>query len=171
MLELRHHAAFKIAVLLLSIAIVASGCSSPRKRAADPDAVTAPMVVSDLDGKPFDIGAVLDGGETVALVFWRPNCAACRNEADALAAAARENDGSVRFFGVVAGRERIFDSASIRKTSNDWGLGYPSLRDGDLSLMNLLGVSMTPTIVIIDPTRTVRYQSHRPPTNWTAYTD
>ncbi len=159
-----------IVLALAAVVLATSGCGSPQKRPHDPDTVTAPMVVSDLDGKPFDIGAVLDRGETVALVFWQTTCGACQNEADTLSAAARANEGTVRFFGVVPGSERIVESATIRKTSDDWGLAYPTLRDRDLSLMNLLGVSMTPTIVIVDPTRTVRYQSHRPPSNWSAYT-
>lgn len=155
--------------LWLSLALLA-GCAAPRPGpAAGPGAGDAPLAVTDLDGGRHDLEQALERGEHVALVFWQTWCASCREEAPAVAAAAREHGQGLRFVGVVPGRDDVVDDAEVRATIAAWGYGgFPQVRDRDLRLTRLLDVRGTPTIVVLARGRRVLYRGHRPPASWQA---
>ena len=147
------------AILLASL----GGCAST---GSGNGAADYPIVASTLDGDPYDIGARLDAGETVALVFWQTGCPHSKEAAPDLVAAAAENGERITFLGLVPGPARVIPSDSIRQKAAEWSIPYPTLRDADLALYNLFGVGGTPTIVVIDSDRTVRYRSSQLPRSW-----
>jgi thiol-disulfide isomerase/thioredoxin len=151
--------------LLLLLGVAA--CQSAPTAAAPshlPDDVS--LAVTDMDGVERDLDATLAQGR-VALVFWQTWCASCREEAPHLIRAAREHTG-IEFVGVISGPDDAVDDNAVRKAAADWGLPYPQVRDRKLELTRGLGVTVTPTIVVLGAGREILYYGHQPPADWAA---
>lgn len=149
-------------VIILTASVLVTGCASTGGGAS------YPILATTLEDELYDIGTHLNNGETVALVFWQTGSERCKEEAPRLAAAARENGENITFLGIVPGPARVIPADRILEKANAWGLSYPTLRDPDLALYNLFGVTGTPTIIVIGPDRELRYKSSTVPGNWAA---
>jgi thiol-disulfide isomerase/thioredoxin len=127
------------------------------------------FVVADMNGAEHDLGASLQEGQTVALIFWQTWCGSCRKEAPELARAAAEYGGRIRFLGVVPGKDETVDDDKVRAAAKDWGYTFPQVRDRDLALSKRFGVTGTPTIVVLGSDQKVLFNEHRAPKSWAAY--
>lgn len=103
----------------------------------------------------------------IVLVFWQSWCSSCVAEAPELARAAREHP-EFDFYGIVSGPEGRVDELAVGVLAAELELPYPNLRDTSLALTEGLGVTGTPTIVVLGPDRRVRYDGHEPPADWAA---
>lgn len=169
------HACLPLALTALAVGALLSGCAGPTPSSGAPgDTLSAgsplppglPGAAADLEGKQHDLDSVLAAGRPVALIFWQTWCVSCLREAPGLAEAARRLDGKIAFYGVVSGPDEAVDVQKIREIVKTNGLPYPQLRDRDLRLTDALGVTGTPTIIVIGTDRKVRYTGHRPPESW-----
>jgi len=93
-----------------------------------------------------------DHGHVVVLNFWGSWCTVCRQEAPALAIAARQfKPSGVQFVGV----DVEDNTASAKAYMQQYGLPYPSLKDpGDLiaaEFNQLIPVSALPSTLVISP--------------------
>jgi len=151
--------------ILLPLALIAAGCTTPAGLRSSP---IPPLSVElhDLRGRPYQVGDHLAKGSTVALVFWQSWSDGCAEAAPELARAARERGDSMRFFGVVPGPDSVVDPDDVRRTAAQWGFEFPTLRDRDLAVTNLLGVTGTPTLVVLDPSGRIRYRGRSVPPEW-----
>ncbi len=143
------------------LTVVAGGCAAPPRAEVDRE---TPLRLVDTDGAPQDLDAILAGGKNVALVFWQTWCKPCRNEAPALAHAAKLHGDAIRFVGVVPGS---VDQAEVVATAKEWGLTYPQVIDGDLALTTRFDVDGTPTLVVLGPGRKILHHDHHVPEDWT----
>jgi cytochrome c biogenesis protein CcmG, thiol:disulfide interchange protein DsbE len=85
-------------------------------------------------------------GFPVVLNFWASWCGPCRDEAPALAAAAREHRGRVVFLGV-----DVQDFASdARSFLQKYRVPYASVRDGDGSVYDAYGLTGVPETYYLD---------------------
>jgi peroxiredoxin len=111
--------------------------------------LTMPFVSGGtLTGGKLNLAA--DRGHVVVLNFWGSWCSVCRQEASALAAAARQFAPSgVRFVGV----DVADNSASARVYMQQHGLRYPSLSDpGDriaTEFNRIIPISAFPSTLVI----------------------
>ena len=154
----------------LTLVVVAFvGCASEQ---IQPSPSSAPLTVGELtsmDGRIHDVDAALDRGETVALIFWQTWCESCETEAPRISAAAADNAGTIRFLGVVPGRDAEVDAGEVRAVADTWGYAtFPHVRDRDQGLCERLGVSATPTILVLGQSGEVLYRGHRAPKDWRA---
>lgn len=158
---------------LILLAPLAAACSvggaAHRDDVAAHVQVRAPLLLTDMEGRTHDVDALLRRDRPVALVFWQTWCESCIREAPGLAAAAREQDGRVEFFGVVPGTDEYVDDEEVRRTAAEMGLPYPQVRDRDLALTDRYGVQGTPTIVVLGAGGRILFQGHRPPGDWSAF--
>lgn len=158
-------------VLATALTLALAGCASDGAGGGGDAPETAVLkmdAVQTMDGATVDIDAALDRGETVALVFWQVWCAPCKREAPAIAQAQKDHGSKIRFIGVVPGKPETVDDGEVGETAKAWGYGFPQVRDSDLSLTRGLGVRGTPTIIVLGKDRTVLYDAHRAPEDWTA---
>ena len=81
-------------------------------------------------------------------------------------AAQKELAGRVRFVGVVSGPDSAVDEYALQRVVDEMGLDYPQIRDRDLALTHLFGVSSTPTVVVLGADGSVLYQGHGLPDSW-----
>ena len=93
-----------------------------------------------------------DHGHVIVLNFWGSWCTVCRQEAPALAVAARQlKPSGVQFVGV----DVEDNTASAKAYMQHYGLPYPSLNDpGDLiaaEFNQLIPVSALPSTLVISP--------------------
>jgi len=93
-----------------------------------------------------------DHGHVVVLNFWGSWCTVCRQEAPALAIAARQfKPSGVQFVGV----DVEDNTASAKAYMQQYGLPYPSLNDpGDLiaaEFNQLIPLSALPSTLVISP--------------------
>ncbi len=95
--------------------------------------------------EPFDLGA--ERGHVVVLAFWATWCQACRNEGPILSRVerriARSGD---RVLGVSVDVQSL---EAITQAARGFGMTYPIAR-GERSDTDRFGVSLLPTIIIVD---------------------
>ena len=161
-------AALAAAALLWGAAGCAAdgGDSSPPIVRAEEAAVALDAEIQDTDGRPHRLSADLAAGRPVALVFWQPWCGSCMAEVPTVVAAHRRFGDEMTIYGVVSGPEGSVDEDAVTKARFDTGMTYPSLRDTDLLLTRACGVSETPTVVIVDPSKGVVYRENTAPAEW-----
>jgi thiol-disulfide isomerase/thioredoxin len=148
-----------------SLLLLLAACSAPAPGAELPAPLAQDEVsLVDMDGTSYRLAA----GREVALVFWQTWCESCLREGPGIAAAARELEGEVDFFGVVPGPDDVVDDAEVRRVAEELGSTYPQVRDRDLALTRRFGVNGTPTIVVIGSDGAVRHHGHEPPSSWVA---
>lgn len=92
-------------------------------------------------------------GHVVVLNFWGSWCAPCREEAPALAVAARQyRQAGVAFLGV----DERDTTASAEAFAHDFGITYPSVNDPGsvitLDFTAVVPIAGTPTTLVIDRT-------------------
>ena len=123
-------------------------------------------LTQDMDGQPLNLGAGLDAGRPLVLVFWQTWCGSCLSEAPALAAAARRLEGRVDFVGVIPGPDGIVDDDEVRAVSDRLGLPFAHVRDRDLALTRAFEVDGTPTLIALGSEAQVLWRGNHPPKDW-----
>ncbi len=117
-----------------------------------------PLSGVSLDGSPLDLGPLL-GRNTVVLSFWSVHCIDCIRELDDLRAIGREfppDDVTVVAVNTDSGlpTERI--AGFVRRYEVSRGpLGVSHLLDRDAAIVDALGISYIPVLVVVDRTGTV----------------
>ncbi len=155
------------AVALASLLGFSSCASSGAPLASSqPAPAAARATYADINGKAHNLGASLDAGRQVALVFWQPWCGSCKAEAPIASAAAKTFSANMDVIGVVSGPEGEVDADAMKQALFSWGMSYPTIRDTDMELTYGFDVQGVPTIIIIDPDGTVTYRSHAAPAEW-----
>ncbi len=71
--------------------------------------------------------------------------------------------------GVVSGPDSAVDELKLGTAIFENGLTYPQVRDRDLALTELFGVTATPTVIVLDATGQVVYREHHVPASWDAF--
>ena len=122
-----------------------------------------------MDGESFEINEIVKSGQNVALVFWQTWCSVCKREAPQVVEASKTHGDKIRFFGVISGSDEDVDDKKVEKLAKKLELPYPQVRDRDLMLTQRYEVKGTPTIVIIGKDLMPVYNSHKLPSDWTAY--
>ena len=118
-----------------------------------PGSPLPPLSGVDLEGTPVDLGALL-GRTTVVLSFWSIHCIDCIRELDDLRAIVREfppRDVTVVAVNTDSGLpvERIAGFVSRYEGSRS-PLGVWHLLDRDAAIVDALGVSFIPLLVVVD---------------------
>lgn len=153
-------------LLVLAGLLTACGSAPHKTQAMTSVPASINLQLKGMEGESLDLDADLSAGRSVVLVFWQTWCGSCRAEAPELAAAAKRYEERARFIGVVPGPDELVDDATVSATAADWGLPYSQVRDRDNSLTSGFKVEGTPTIVVIDAKREVRYRGHSLPDDW-----
>ncbi len=165
---------YKVIRIIFSYLFIRSFVLS-RTNASDPESPGTgtlgdrPFILNDMDGNTYNLHSILDKGTNVALVFWQTWCAACMREAPALERAARDHAGAIQFFGVIPGGDEFVDENEVREVVKRFKLPYPQIQDRDVAITKKYKVIGTPYIVILNSDKTVLYQGHKPPKDWTVY--
>jgi len=140
----------------LSLAIVA-GLLTYVESGAGARAATAvgqpapPLVVAEIDGQPFDLGALR--GKVVVVNYWATWCPPCREEMPALDAFYRQYHArGVEMIGLSADRPRDRDAA--RKMMQSYG--YPAAMMKDAKPNGFGAPESLPVTYVIDAEGVVR---------------
>jgi peroxiredoxin len=159
-------AAGKRAAMLTASAtalLMIAGCSLVRSSPANASAA-AGMTIFPSGQRPLmpavsgrtltgqELRLAAEHGHVVVLNFWGSWCTVCRQEAPALAVAARQlKPSGVQFVGV----DVEDNTASAKAYMQQYGLSYPSLNDpGDLiaaEFNQLIPISALPSTLVISP--------------------
>jgi len=132
---------------------------------------SASLLVRDMQGRDYDVDAILASGRPVVLVFWQTWCPSCKKDAPELAHAVADYGSRMQFFGVISGPDVDIDDAEVRRTAREWGHRQPQIRDRDLALARRFEVTGTPLVVVLGPKGRVLYRGYRLPRDWKVYLD
>lgn len=147
-----------------------SACSASQATPAQSheDARPPTLHATALDGRDVDLGAALESGRTVVLVFWQTWCASCLAEAPALAAAARAHADELVFVGVVPGPDGDVDEDELARLVKRFDLPYAQVRDRDLAWSRAFAIRGTPTLVALRADGREGWRDHHAPADWSA---
>lgn len=67
---------------------------------------------------------------------------------------------------MVSGPDSAVDEDKLSTAIFQNGLTYPQVRDRDLALTKLFGVTGTPTVIVLDSNGQVVYREHHVPASW-----
>ena len=155
-------AALALGVLALAGCATTSGSVDGSTRFVAGDGSTVLLAPAERTAAPSVAGTTLDGakldlatmrGKVVVVNFWASWCAPCRQEAGALEKVYGETHAKgVEFVGIVSGGKDSLDNA--KAFSRRFDLSYPSMYDGDNSLVlafaGQLPPSAIPTTLVLD---------------------
>jgi peroxiredoxin len=140
----------------LSLAVVAGlltliGSCSGAHAATGVGQPAPPLVVAEIDGQPFDLGALR--GKVVVVNYWATWCPPCREEMPALDAFYRQYHArGVEMIGLSADRPRDRDAA--RKMMQSYG--YPAAMMKDAKPNGFGAPESLPVTYVIDAEGVVR---------------
>ena len=69
----------------------------------------------------------------------------------------------------MSGPDASVDEDKLAAAIFQYRMSYPQVRDRDLALTELLGVSGVPTVVVLAPDGTVAYREHGLPPDWDVF--
>lgn len=118
--------------------------------------------VTDMNGAVHPVGAWLDAGEPVVLVFWQTWCGSCVEEAPRVEEL-HNSRPDLHVLGVVSGAAVDVSELEVSRTALQLGLTYPQVLDRDLALTRGFGVQGTPTIIVVGADGEVLYDEHHLP--------
>ena len=143
-----------------------TGCSSQRTLAVSDSAALPRRLLQtelhDTAGQSVVLADELATGKKVALVFWQEWCPSCRAEAPELVAASRKCE-DLEILGVVPGPDSVVDTPALERAIRELHLPYRNVRDRELELTDALGITGTPTIVVLGPNGRILYRGHEVP--------
>lgn len=93
-------------------------------------------------------------GSWVLLNVWASWCAPCRDEAPDLAALQKEHGGDAF---TILGIQTQDETGDGQEFVRDFGLNYPSLRDGSGDYADELGATGVPETILLDPSGDVAF--------------
>ena len=94
------------------------------------------------------------GGKFVALEFWASWCGACRRSVGAVNAVSDELESDLIMLGVNIDSQA--SAEKVRLAHREFGFDFPTIRDPRSRLASAYEVSAIPTILLIDPSGTIR---------------
>jgi cytochrome c biogenesis protein CcmG/thiol:disulfide interchange protein DsbE len=138
----------------LAAGILTFTAFSPRRCAATDVGQPAPsLVVRELDGQTFDLGAVR--GKVVVLSFWATWCPPCRAEMPVLDAFYRRYHGQgLEMIGLSA--DRPHDRSDVTKVMQSFS--YPAAMLDDAKVNDFGAPSALPMTIVIDGHGIIRAQ-------------
>jgi peroxiredoxin len=141
--------------VIFCVASVQAACVPSGPPRAAPIEWLPPVRLSNLDGAPIDVRALVQG-KAALINFWATWCDSCVAEVDSLkrldAQASARNDALV--IGVAVGEARETVEAFARRRS----LAYAQLIDEDFRLADALGQREVPATVVVDRTGRIIYR-------------
>ena len=147
-------------------ALAFTGCAAAPPPPAEALPAEVSFALETLEREPLDLAPTLAAGTPVAFVFWQEWCPPCAQEAPHVVEAVAAHGDDLRFVGVVPGADADVDEAKVRAKRDAWCYTFPQIRDRDESLTQALGVTATPTLVVVTPDRRVVYREHALPRDW-----
>lgn len=140
------------ALAVVGVTLLMARSGGPEVGGTAPD-FALPLVDGDGEFKLAD-----QRGKHVVLEVFASWCGACRRVTPELAALHRERGDDVIFVGV-----SVDDSPERARAAKErWGIPYPVLLD-DGSVANGYGVSVLPTVIIVDESGKIRHATSGAP--------
>lgn len=138
----------------LAFALVAAG-EPPRPGAVG--SVVEDFTRRDPAGVERSLAKLAEGKQAVVLAFLGTECPLAKLYAPRLAELARKYEGQgVAFVGIDPNHQDDLTEIAAYARARD--LPFPVLSDGDAALADCLGVTRTPTVLLLDEGRVVRYR-------------
>jgi peroxiredoxin len=110
---------------------------------------------SDLNGAPVDTRTF--GKKLLLIDFWSVYCSSCIQEMPHVVKLHEKyKDQGLQCIGIDL--DPMMPPAKVRKflEGQDFPMPYPNVQDNKRQIMGLLGVSMLPTTILVDPSGVVR---------------
>jgi len=152
MLELRKLsvAAVALSVLLLGMVVRPGDAAAIKEGAVFPH-----FTGQDLNGAAVDTKAFT--GKLLLIDFWSVYCSSCVQEMPHIVDLyTKYKDQGLECIGIDL--DPMMPAAKIRKflDGQSFAMPYPNIQDSKRQIMKLLGVSMLPTTILVDPAGIVR---------------
>ncbi len=96
-------------------------------------------------------------GQIVVLDFWASWCGPCRMSASVLNEVQREAGPGVRFVGINV--EPDLSPSLLAGAHREFGYDFPTVQDGDGTLLQRFGISGLPTLIVLDAQGKLRHAS------------
>jgi len=94
-------------------------------------------------------------GKVVVLVAWSSACKTCKRDGSKLQALSRKYSGQAVFLGLAPNRGE--DASAIEAGKKAGGISFPVAVDAGGAACKKLGAATTPTVYVLDGSRTLRY--------------
>jgi cytochrome c biogenesis protein CcmG, thiol:disulfide interchange protein DsbE len=144
------HAAFRSAALAAGI-VALMGFRSVARAATDVGQAAPSLVVQELDGQAFDLGAMR--GKVVVVNFWATWCPPCRTEMPALDAFYRRyHSQGLEMIGLSA--DRPHDRSDVLKVMQSFS--YPAAMSDEAKVNGFGEPNVLPITFVVDSSGVVR---------------